>query len=186
MLSQLLSTLSRILSPGKSTQTSSDSSGSLVSSSAPSPELSGNSFLTQATEQIKSDEGCVLHAYKDTLGYTTIGYGRLLDKRRDGGISQSEANMLLENDIDNKLSALRDKYRHFDDLDDARKAVLLNMAFQMGVGGLMGFRNTLAKIEAGDYDGAASNMLKSKWAKQTPNRARRMAEQMRTGTWQSG
>lgn len=149
-------------------------------------ESLNNSFLSLATDQIKADEGCVLHAYKDHLGYTTVGYGRLLDKRRGGGISQSEANMLLENDIDNKLSVLRDKYPHFDKLDDARKGVLLNMAFQMGVGGLMGFRNTLAKIEAGDYEGAASNMLKSKWAKQTPNRARRMAEQMRTGQWQFG
>ena len=185
MLSQLFTLLSRLKSPKLSQTKPSKPSASSASSQVPSQE-SSNSFLTKATDQIKSDEGCVLHAYEDHLGYTTIGYGRLLDKRRGGGISQDEADHLLQNDIDRKLSELRKKYPHFDSLDDARKGVLLNMAFQMGVGGLMGFRNTLAKIKAGDYEGAASNMLKSKWARQTPNRANRMAEQMRTGQWQSG
>jgi len=74
----------------------------------------------------------------------------------------------------------------FTRLDDARKAVLLNMSFQLGITGLLKFKNTLAKIEAGDYQGAADNMLKSLWARQTPNRANRLAEQMRTGQWQYG
>lgn len=187
MLSQLFSTLSRLKSPKPSQTDSLKSSASSASSPAQSPVLSNNNaFLTQATEQIKKDEGCVLYAYRDTLGYLTIGYGRLIDKNKGGGISQSEAEQLLQNDIDHKLSELRNKLPWFDRLDDPRKGVLLNMAFQMGVSGLMGFRNTLAKIQAGDYENAASNMLKSKWASQTPNRAKRMAEQMRTGQWVSG
>ena len=186
MLSQLLSILSRLKSQKQSQTASSKSSASAVSSQVPLPELSSNHFLTQATEQIKSDEGCVLHAYRDTLGYTTIGYGRLIDKKKGGGISQDEAEYLLENDIDCKLMELRDHIPWFDKLDDARKGVLLNMAFQMGVKGLLGFRNTLAEINEGNYEKAADNMLKSKWARQTPNRAKRMAEQMRTGQWQSG
>lgn len=186
MLSQLLSLLSRTKSPKPSQTDSLRSSASSVLSQAQLQESLNNSFLNLAVDQIKADEGCVLHAYKDTLGYTTIGYGRLIDKRKKGGISEDEAEYLLENDIDRKLVDLRSRLPWFDNLDDARQGVLLNMAFQMGVGGLMGFRNTLAKIEAGDYEGAASNMLKSKWSKQTPNRANRMAEQMRTGTWQFG
>lgn len=186
MLSQLWSVLSRLLSPAKSTQTSFDSSASAASSPAPSPESSNNRFLSEATDQIKLDEGCVLHGYRDTLGYLTIGYGRLIDKKKGGGISHEEAELLLHNDIDRKLIELRSKLAWFDKLDDPRKGVLLNMAFQLGVNGLLGFRNTLAKIEAGDYEGAAENMLKSKWATQTPNRAKRMAEQMRIGVWQFG
>jgi lysozyme len=58
------------------------------------------------------------------------------------------------------------------------------MSFEMGVDGLMGFKNTLKMIEQGDYEAAAENMLNSLWAKQTPARANRMAEQMRTGQWQ--
>ena len=57
------------------------------------------------------------------------------------------------------------------------------MAFQMGIAGLMGFRNTLATIERGDYQRAGDEMLMSKWATQTPNRAKRLSEQMKTGEW---
>ena len=183
---KLLSLFSQLKSQKQSQTASSKSSESSVSSQVQSPELSNNHFLTKATEQVKSDEGCVLHAYRDTLGYLTIGYGRLIDKKKGGGISQSEADQLLQNDIDRKLAELRDHIPWFDKLDDARKGVLLNMAFQLGVKGLLGFRNTLAEINEGNYEKAASNMLKSKWAQQTPNRAKRMAEQMRTGQWVSG
>lgn len=94
--------------------------------------------------------------------------------------------MLLENDIDRKLDSLRDALPWFDNINDQRKAVLLNMAFQMGVSGLLKFKNTLASVEAGDFEDAAARMLKSKWAQQTPVRAKEMAAQMRTGQWQSG
>jgi lysozyme len=186
MLSQLLSTLSRLKSPAKSPQDSSSSLESAASLRPPLQELLNNSFLTEASKQIKLDEGCVLHAYQDSLGYLTIGYGRLIDKKKGGRISQEEAEHLLENDIDRKLAELRDRLPWFDKLDDPRKGVLLNMAFQLGIGGLMNFKNTLAEINEGNYDQAAANMLKSKWAQQTPNRAKRMAEQMRTGQWQFG
>jgi len=156
-----------------------------VSSPAPSPESSSN-FLTQITKQIKNDEGLVLHAYTDTLGFLTIGYGRLIDHRKGGGITKQEAEYLLSHDIAYKLGQLHAELPWITKLNDARKGVLLNMAFQLGVAGLLGFKNTLIKIESGDYKGASVNMLQSKWATQTPNRAKRMAEQMRTGQWQSG
>lgn len=186
MLSQLFSTLSRLKSQNKSETKSSESSASSASSRRPLQESLNNSFLGEARRQIRSDEGCVLHAYQDHLGYWTIGYGRLLDKRKGGGISQYEAEVLLQHDLDRKLAELRDRLPWFDKLDDPRKGVLLNMAFQLGVAGLMNFKNTLAKVEAGDYEGAAVNMMKSKWASQTPNRAKRMAKQMETGQWQFG
>ena len=147
---------------------------------------STNTFITQATNQIKNDEGLVLHAYADSLGLLTIGYGRLIDKAKGGGITKQEAEYLLSHDISYKLGQLYAQLPWIDKLNDARKGVLLNMAFQLGIAGLMGFKNTLAKIEAGDYEGASSSMLQSKWATQTPNRAQRMAAQMRSGQWQSG
>jgi hypothetical protein len=108
MLSQLLSMLSRILSPAKSMPTSSDSSVSAVSSSVQSQGLSSNNaFLSELTAQLRRDEGEVLHAYSDHLGFTTIGVGRLIDKRRGGGITKEESKYLLENDIDRKLRDLR-------------------------------------------------------------------------------
>jgi len=140
-------------------------------------------WVQKATDQIKQDEGLVLHAYDDHLGFATIGYGRLIDRRKGGGISQDEAEYLLKNDVNARLNVLQNAIPFFNRLDDARKAVLLNMSFQLGIAGLLKFKSTLAFIEAGDFESAAANMLKSLWAKQTPNRAKRMAEQMRTGKW---
>lgn len=184
-----MSLLSSILSLLKSLKTSetksSESSESSASSPPQSPESSSRAnWTSKAIEQIRRDEGEVLHAYEDHLGYITIGVGRLIDKRKGGGITKEESAYLLNNDIQTRLIALESRISWFKRLDDARKGVLLNMAFQLGIGGLMGFKNTLAKIEAGDYSGAAANMLKSKWARQTPKRAKRLAKQMETGQWQ--
>lgn len=127
----------------------------------------------------------MLHAYQDHLGYWTIGIGRLIDKRKGGGISKDEAEYLLSNDVSSRLIELQARLPWFSQLDDARKAVLLNMSFQLGVPGIMNFKRTLALVEQGDYAAAADGMLQSKWATQTPKRANEMAEQMRSGQWQS-
>lgn len=136
------------------------------------------------TRSLRGEEDEVLHAYTDHLGYLTIGVGRLIDKRKGGGITPEESAYLLKNDIDRKTDELNKRLPWWNKLDEARKGVLLNMAFQMGTDGLLGFKNTLAMIQAGNYEGAARGMLQSKWAQQTPSRAKRMAEQMRTGIWQ--
>lgn len=139
----------------------------------------------ELTRQLKADEGVKAQAYSDHLGYLTIGVGRLIDARKPGsGLRPSEIDMLLQNDIDDRIEALTRRLPWFQNLDDARRGVLLNMSFQLGVDGLLGFKNTLRMVEDADYMGAARNMLQSKWAQQTPARANRMAEQMRTGRWQ--
>ena len=68
-------------------------------------------------------------------------------------------------------------------LSNPRYAVLVSMAYQMGVAGLAGFRNTLLHIANCDWYQAETGMLKSRWATQSPARARRHARQMRTGLW---
>lgn len=134
--------------------------------------------------QLRGDEGEVLHAYNDHLGYVTIGIGRLLDKRKGGGISKDESSYLFQNDLKKVEEDLDKNIPWNRKLDDARRGVLINMRFQLGMAGLLGFKNTLAMIERGDYVAAAKGMLNSKWATQTPKRAYRLSEQMRTGTWQ--
>lgn len=135
--------------------------------------------------QLKGDEGVERHAYQDHLGFWTIGVGRLIDKRKPGsGLRPHEIDYLLYSDIDDRIDALTRRLPYFSQLDDARRGVLVNMSFQLGVEGLMGFVTTLAHIERGEYEKAAEQMLKSLWAKQTPARAKRMSEQMRTGVWQ--
>lgn len=138
----------------------------------------------ELVKQLKGDEDVIPHAYQDHLGYWTIGVGRLIDKRKGGGLRPDEITYLLNNDIDERIEALTRRLPWFQNLDDARKGVLLNMSFQLGVDGLLGFKNTLKLIEEGKYENAAHAMLQSLWAKQTPQRAKRMSEQMRTGLWQ--
>ncbi len=110
-------------------------------------------------------------AYKDHLGYWTIGIGRLIDKRKGGGISLDEARQLLRNDIYWSVHILRDKLPWFDDAPDGVKRALVNMCFQLGIRGLLRFRKTLALLEAEDYRTAADEALRSDWALQTPKRA---------------
>lgn len=140
---------------------------------------------SQLVRQLRGDEGEKPCAYQDHLGYWTIGVGRLIDSRKPGaGLRPREIAFLLDNDIEDRIDALTIRLPWFGLLDDARQGVLLNMSFQMGVDGLLGFVRTLERIRVGDYSGAAASMLESKWAKQTPARAKRMAEQMKTGDWQ--
>ena len=114
---------------------------------------------TELVRQLKGDEGVVPHAYQDHLGYWTIGVGRLIDKRKGGGLRPDEISYLLNNDIDDRINELNRRLPWFQNLDDARKGVLVNMSFQMGVDGLMGFVNTLKLVEQGKYENAAHAML---------------------------
>lgn len=139
----------------------------------------------ELTRQLRGDEGVKAQAYQDHLGFWTIGVGRLIDARKAGsGLRPEEITFLLNNDIDDRIRELGRRLPFFLDLDPARQGVLLNMSFQMGVEGLLGFKNTLKLVEQGRYDDAADGMLLSKWASQTPERAHRLAVQMRTGLWQ--
>jgi len=126
------------------------------------------------------DEREVLHAYQDHLGFWTIGVGRLIDKRRGGGITHDESMFLLDNDIDEVLTAL-EHLPYWCDLDATRQEALCNMAFQLGVAGLLNFKNTLAAVARQDWDAAYAGALNSKWAQQTPARALRVATALRDG-----
>ena len=140
--------------------------------------------VTCIEDQLRLDEGERLTAYLDHLGYWTIGCGRLIDSRKGGGISRDESTMLLRHDIERVEQAIDKALPWAASLDPIRKAALVNMGFQLGVSGLLKFAQTLAAVKAGDYRAAADRMLASRWASQTPARARRLAEQMRSGRWQ--
>ena len=134
--------------------------------------------------QIRRDEGEVLHAYKCSQGFLTIGVGRLIDKARGGGITREEAAYLLANDLRRIDSDLRERFEWFAALDVVRQAALVNMAFQLGTDGLAKFKRTLDCVRDGRYYEAETHALDSLWAVQTPQRARRVARQLATGEWQ--
>lgn len=126
--------------------------------------------------ELVRDEGLSLRLYKDTVGKLTIGIGRNLD---DVGISKDEAYLMLDNDIQRTSDSLDKNLPWWKTLDEVRQRVILNMAFNMGINSLLGFKNTLAAIQAGRYNDAADGMLDSKWAQQTGQRAQRLADMMR-------
>jgi len=128
-------------------------------------------------------EGRVPHAYQDSLGYWTIGVGHLIDKRKGGRLPEHIIDALLDWDAGEKWQELLRRAPWVEDLDDVRQAVLLDMAFNLGVTGLLKFKNTLKAVRAGDWDAAAAGMMNSLWAKQVKTRAVRLAHMMRTGEW---
>ena len=127
--------------------------------------------------QLKRHEGLRLSPYRDGVGKLTVGYGRNLD---DVGISIEEAEQMLAHDTLRVVTRLA-AYETFGQLDDVRKVVVANMAFYLGVSGLFAFHRMWSAIEQQDWEGAAQEMLDSKWARQVGRRAKELSELMRTG-----
>ena len=134
-------------------------------------------------DQLVREEGSIAHAYQDSLGYWTIGVGRLIDARKGGRLRQSEIDLLLDNDIADVRQSLTASLPWVATLSEPRQAVLIGMAFQMGVVGVLAFTQTLAAVRDAHYDHAALLMLQSQWAKQTPERAQRLSRQMASNEW---
>ena len=135
-------------------------------------------------DQLKRDEGFRPYAYQDSEGWLTIGYGTLIDKRKGGGIPRDIGELLLIRKMDEANKELAAALTWTELLDEPRLAVLQNMAYNLGIVKLLGFRNTLKAVHDGEYAKAAGMMLQSKWATQVGPRANRLAKQMESGKWQ--
>jgi len=129
-------------------------------------------------DQLIDHEGMELEVYEDSLGIPTIGIGRNLVDR---GITEDEARFLCNNDIDIVERELVAEFPIVAELDSIRQRVLIDMAFNVGVPRLTGFRKMWAAIHCGDYAEAAVEMMDSKWAKQVGRRAERLSLMMETG-----
>lgn len=141
--------------------------------------------MSTVAKQLLQEEGSRACVYKDSEGWWTIGIGRLVDSRKNArGLSTEEQLFLLNNDLAAIRQQLDARLPWWQRLSEPRQAVLIGMCFQLGIDGLLKFKQTLRAIERGDFELAASNMLVSLWAQQTPGRAKRMSKQMRTGEWQ--
>lgn len=128
---------------------------------------------------VKNKEGRHI-AYKCPAGKITIGTGRNLDDR---GLSDDEAILLLVNDVIHWAEGLEGHLgaEVFEEIGPARRAALINMAHNLGLSGLFGFKQMLKALKAGDYGKAAVEALNSKWASQVGARALELAEQIKTG-----
>lgn len=139
--------------------------------------------IEQLKKRLSSDEGRVACAYVDSLGFLTIGVGHLIDKRKGGRISDAAIDFIFNEDVDIATKALFNAFPWVSDLNDARQNALVNMVFQLGIGGVSKFVQTLLFLKNHDYENAATAMMQSNWAKQTPERAQRAADLIRTGAF---
>lgn len=136
--------------------------------------------------QLRRHEGLRLDPYKCSEGYLTIGFGRNLETN---GISEAEAEFMLMNDLVACESELKDE-GWYNQLDETRRAVVLNMAFNLGKPTLLKFKKFIGALSDDDYETASKEMVtgsnggESKWASQVGKRAYELADQMRTGKWQ--
>ena len=116
--------------------------------------------------------------YTDTTGHLTVGIGRNLTNR---GISVTEALYLLGDDIFYFSGKLATYLSYFDELSENRQIVLIDMCFNLGLNGLLNFKNMINALEQHDYNAAADEILNSKAALQTGERYHILANIMRTG-----
>ena len=125
--------------------------------------------------QLERHEGYRRGAYQDSLGYWTIGIGRLIDGRKGGGITREEARYLLTHDVDQVVGELTQRLPWWTTLSEIRQRVLVDMAFNLGIAGLLSFKNTLKAIHEQRWSDAAIGMMASKWATQVGARASYLA-----------
>ena len=148
--------------------------------------------MPNITSLLQYEEGFREKPYLCSEGYPTVGTGIRIGPK---GAALSNYQFTVPREVDavwlqyklnecmrGMLSNARIS-KAINILDEARTAVLVSMAYQIGVAGLAQFKNTLYLIESKRFEDAAVAMLQAKWAKQTPNRAKRHAEQMRSGLW---
>ena len=153
-------------------------------------------------DMLAFDEGLKLTIYKDTRGYWTVGIGHLLTKVNDkakaisildtlvgrktnGVITEKEARAIFKADVEDAIRQIHASTilsPIYDKVSETRKLAIINMVFQLGIKGAEGFKNSLTLVSNSYYTQAATNMCKSRWYSQTPNRAERVIKVFQSGT----
>ena len=126
-------------------------------------------------ENIKLSEGYRSKVYKCTEGYDTIGYGFAI---KDLELSEEVSEIILKEKLDSLIAKVHKQLPFIKDLPEKAQDVVYEMCYQMGVSGFCKFKRTIAFLRLEDYNSASREMLDSKWAKQTPNRANKLSEEI--------
>lgn len=133
----------------------------------------------QLRADLVRDEGWRRHVYLDSLGFATIGFGFLVDERRGPGLPRGIADQWLDHLISGVVTQLDHRLPWWRDQPEEVQRALANMAYQLGMSGLLNFSRMLAALERNDRAEAAREALDSRWAVQTPQRAQRVAALIR-------
>ena len=125
---------------------------------------------------LEQQEGFCAKPYRDSRGFLTIGFGTNLD----AGITRDQAGAIMQIAVNANAQALSE-LPWFAGLNPVRQGVIENMAYNMGIDGVLGFRNMIAAIKAEDWPEAARQMRASDWGVQVGDRAKALAQIMETG-----
>ena len=128
--------------------------------------------MSYLLDQIKEHEGYRSKVYKCTQGYDTIGYGFAI---KDLVLDEDVAEQILIKKLYDLQCKIQDKFKWFDDLPQEAQDVITNMCYQLGVTGFSKFKKTIKLLKAHKFKAASIEMLDSKWALQTPNRAEELS-----------
>lgn len=129
--------------------------------------------MKELISRIKEHEGFMGTVYKCSEGFDTIGYGTRLP------LSQEEAELLLNYRLKQKIKDFEQKEPFLNNLPLNKQEILIEMSYQMGVNGVLKFKKMWEALKHGDYQTASKEALNSMWAKQTPDRAKKLSDLMK-------
>lgn len=132
-------------------------------------------MIEKLLADLQRDEGWRDKPYRDSLGFLTIGYGFLIDERKPVSLPKPVGMFWLEYLAEQRWFEVIDAIPWIVDQPDDVQRAIGNMAYQLGIGGLLEFVKMLEALKNGERERAAVEALDSTWAKQTPRRAKRVA-----------
>ena len=130
-------------------------------------------IMKDIIEQLKIHEGYKPTVYKCTAGVDTIGIGFAI---KDLNLSEEVCELILTEKLEALEERFEKKFDWFQESPVEVRNVMLNMAYQLGFAGFCKFKKTIAYLEEAEWELASKEMLDSRWAKQTPNRAKELSE----------
>lgn len=132
--------------------------------------------LEKVKKRLIVEEGKKHFPYRCSANKITIGVGRNLEDR---GVSDITIDQMLDEDIDICVGELRQNLSWFDNAPSGIQDVLIDLAFNMGVPKLLTFVKTLELLRTSQYDKAADELLRSRYAATLPQRSGRNANMIR-------
>ncbi len=124
-------------------------------------------------DSIKQHEGYRSKVYKDSLGIPTIGYGFAI---KDLELDQDICDLILERKVKDLKDRIKKKFSWYKYMPPTIKDIVVEMCYQLGLYGFSCFKKTISYLQNKEWEKASVEMLDSRWAVQTPRRARELSE----------
>ena len=131
---------------------------------------------SKLVDSIKQHEGYVPTVYKDSLGIDTIGYGFAI---KDLELDKDICDIILERKLKDLIVKIRSKFQWYSYMPLEIQDIITEMCYQLGVYGFSRFKKTIAYLQNKQWEEASVEMLDSRWAEQTPNRAKEMSNRVK-------